>query len=376
MKFLLIPDKFKGSLTSEEVARAVQLGIEKVQPRAAFHSIKASDGGDGFLNAIARYKPYIGIQTVGEDPLGRARLCSYLYNQEESAAYIELANASGLELLSVKERDPMITSTYGTGLQIKDAIEKGARNIYVGLGGSATNDGGIGIAAALGFVFLNDEGNVLKPIGKNLLHVRHIDTSCVSALLKEVSFFAVNDVTNPLFGEDGAAFVYAPQKGASAKVIVALDKGLQNLHRVVTHLFGSDNSVLSGAGAAGGAAYGLKSFLNAEFLHGIDFILKLSEIETTMASETFDYIITGEGRIDAQTLSGKLVQGVLSLGKKFDIPVIAVCGQLDVEMTTLKEMGIADVIEIQNANKPLSYNLKNAQDLLIKAMEKFYKSAT
>lgn len=373
MRFLLIPDKFKGSLTSEEVAFAIQRGVEKNLPRASFHVIKASDGGDGFLDAIARYKPCVSIQTVGEDSLGRARLCSYLYNQEESAAYIELANASGMELLNAKELNPMETSTYGTGLQIKDAIEKGARNIYVGLGGSATNDGGMGIATALGFLFLNDKGILLEPKGKNLIHIRKIDTSGASSLLREVSFFAVNDVSNPLFGSDGAAFVYAKQKGASSNAIVKLDKGLQNLHMVVEHQFGKDNSLFPGAGAAGGTAFGLKSFFNAEFLHGIDFILKLSGIETTLALDTFDYIITGEGKIDEQTLSGKLVQGVLSLGKKFDIPVLAVCGQLKVERNMLKEMGIMDVIEIQNTAKPLSYNLKNAEDLLVHAMQEFYK---
>lgn len=374
MRFLLIPDKFKGSLTSEEVATGIQLGIERVKPRASFHVVKASDGGDGFLDAISRYKPCVGIQTVGQDPLGKARLCAYLYNKEESAAYIELANASGMELLNTVERNPMETSTYGTGLQIKDAIEKGARTIYVGLGGSATNDGGIGIANALGFEFLNEEGSILEPVGKNLLHIRNIDTTKVSSLLRKISIFAVNDVSNPLFGPDGAAYVYAEQKGATSDAISTLDKGLQNLHSVVKQQMGKDNALVPGSGAAGGTAFGLKSFLNAEFLPGIDFILKLSGIETILASDTFDCIITGEGKIDAQTLSGKLVQGVLSLGKKFSIPVIAVCGKLDVKQSTLKDMGITDVIEIQNADKPLSYNMKNAQDLLVNSVEKFYKN--
>ena len=374
MRFLLIPDKFKGSLTSEEVANAIQLGVEQVLPRASFHVIKASDGGDGFLDAIALYRPCIGVQTVGEDPLGRTRVCTYLYNQEESAAYIELANASGMELLTNKERNPMETSTYGTGLQIKDAIEKGARTIYVGLGGSATNDGGIGIAHALGFIFLNDKGVALEPIGKNLIHVKEIDTSQVSSLLDKVSFFAVNDVTNPLFGSDGAAFIYAKQKGATSNAIVNLDKGLQNLHSVVEYQLGKDNALVPGAGAAGGTAFGLKTFLDAEFLHGTDFILKLSGIETVLKSETFDFIFTGEGKIDAQTLSGKLVQGVLDLGKRFGIPVIAVCGKLDVNVSSLKEIGITDVIEIQDRDKPLSYNMKNAEDLLVHAIAEFCKT--
>ena len=368
MRFLLIPDKFKGSLTSEEVANAIQYGIEQVFPRAAFHVIKASDGGDGFLEAIARYKPCVAIETVGEDPLGRPSLCSYLYNREESAAYIELANASGMELLKPKERNPMETSTYGTGLQVKDAIEKGARNIYVGLGGSATNDGGIGIAHALGYRFLDEKGAVLEPVGKNLIFVWKIDVSKVSSIIEQVSFFAVNDVSNPLFGAEGAAFVYAKQKGATSDTVIKLDNGLRNLNKVVKDQFGKDNSILPGAGAAGGTAFGLKSFFNANFLHGIDFIIKLSGIETMLISDTFDYIITGEGKLDEQTLNGKLVQGVLNLGKKFDIPVLAVCGQLNIDSVKLKEMGIVDVIEIQNKKKPLAYNIKNARKLLENAI--------
>ena len=373
MRFLLIPDKFKGSLTSEEVANAIQLGIEKVMPRASSLVIKASDGGDGFLDAIAQYRPCIGVQTVGQGPLGRPRLCSYLYNQEETAAYIELANASGMELISSKERNPMETSTYGTGLQIKDAIEKGARNIYVGLGGSATNDGGIGIAHALGYVFLNKKGEILEPLGKNLIHIHKIDTSKVSSILKEVAFYAVNDVTNPLFGQEGAAFVYAKQKGATSSAILKLDKGLERLDYIVKHQFGIENALIPGAGAAGGAAFGLKSFLNADFLHGIDFILKLSGIHAILTSEKFDYIITGEGKIDAQTLHGKLVQGVLGLGNKYEIPVIAICGQLDIDLNSVKEIGIKHIIEIQDGDKNLTYNMKHAHELLVRALENLCK---
>jgi len=374
MKFLLIPDKFKGSLTSEEVALAIQQGIEKVLPRASFHVIKASDGGDGFLDAISRYRPCIGIETIGQDPLGRPRVCSYVYHHEETAAYIELANASGMQLLTAKERDPMLTSTYGTGLQIKDAIEKGARTIYVGLGGSATNDGGIGIAHALGYIFLNDRGEVLEPIGKNLIHIDKIDTSKVPEILHGIKFYAINDVTNPLFGTNGAAFVYAKQKGASASAIFKLDAGLKRLDEVVTYQLRQENALISGAGAAGGAAFGLKSFFKADFLNGIDFILKLSGVKTILASEKFDYIITGEGKIDAQTLQGKLVQGVLGLGQKFGVPVIAVCGALEIGLKNAKEMGMYDIVQIQDQNKTLSYNMKHANELLAAAMEKFCKS--
>lgn len=372
MKFLLIPDKFKGSLTSAEVARAIQLGIEKAMPRASFHTVKASDGGDGFLDAIARYQPCVGIETVGENPLGKPMVCKYLYNQAQAAAYIELANASGMELLDAVEQDPMETSTYGTGLQIKDAIQKGARTIYVGLGGSATNDAGMGMASALGYLFLDAEGRVLKPVGKNLARVRAIDAANVSPVIKEVAFYAVNDVTNPLFGGNGAAFVYAKQKGASPSAILKLDKGLQKMAEIVRQQLGVDYATIPGSGAAGGAGYGLKTFCNAEYLHGVDFILKLSGVEAMLSSEQVDYIITGEGKIDEQTLNGKLVQGVLELGQRFDIPVIAVCGTLDIDETKVQSMGIAHTIQIQDASRPLSYNIKHANELLIAAIQRFF----
>lgn len=372
MKFLLIPDKFKGSLTSGEVASAIQAGIEKAMPRASFHTVKASDGGDGFLDAIARYKPCVGIETVGENPLGKPMVCKYLYSQAQAAAYIELANASGMGLLRAVEQDPMETSTYGTGLQLKDAIQKGARTIYVGLGGSATNDAGMGMASALGYLFLDAEGRVLKPVGKNLARVCAINAANVSPLIKEVAFYAVNDVTNPLFGGNGAAFVYAKQKGASPSAILKLDKGLQKIAEIVRQQLGVDHATMAGSGAAGGAGYGLKTFFNAHYLHGVDFILKLSGVEAMLASERFDYIITGEGKIDEQTLNGKLVQGVLDLGQRFDIPVIAVCGTLDIDETKVRATGIAHVIQIQDTRRPLSYNMKHANELLIAAMQGFF----
>lgn len=372
MRFLLIPDKFKGSLTSEEVAAAIQEGVEQVRPRSVFHFTKVSDGGDGFLDAVEKYTPCIKVQTIDQNPLGKQKLGAYLYQYKQETAYVELANASGMDLLLPDERDPLRTSTYGTGLQIKDAIQKGARKIYIGLGGSATNDGGIGIAQALGFSFFDARGAKLEPTGESLVKIVRVDTTRVLAGLDQVAFFAVNDVSNPLFGEQGAAFVYAAQKGASQKAIETLDRGLRQLHAVVKNQLHTNNALLEGAGAAGGTAFGLKSFLNAEFVKGTEFIVRLSGVETLLASEKFDYIITGEGKIDVQTLHGKLIQGVLQLGKKHHLPVIAVCGQLDIAMVSLKEAGITDVIEIQNTRKPLAYSIKHAHKLIVENTAAFF----
>ena len=332
MKLLLIPDKFKGSLSSEAFTKAFISGIKESGIPYASHYIKASDGGDGFMNAVASYIPCISMQVISENPLGKLIQSYYLYNQKTNSAYIELANASGMELLLPEQQNPMLTTTYGTGLQIKDAVEKGVEHIYIGLGGSATNDGGIGMARALGYLFLDDKGEKLDTIGSSLQLLKTIDDTAISTDLKKVKFYAVNDVTNPLFGENGAAYVYAKQKGATDVIIEDLDMGLKNLNTIVSKKYNVDHAELPGAGAAGGAAFGLKTFFDAEFLSGIDFILELSGVHKLLARERFDYIITGEGKIDEQTLNGKLLQGIINLGRRYDLPVIAICGKLDISI--------------------------------------------
>lgn len=373
MKLLLIPDKFKGSLTSEEVAKAIVTGVEKSGVKFTSKYIKASDGGDGFMNAIANYKPCISVEVISENALGKPIQSYYLYNKKENAAYIELANTTGMELLKDEERNPMLTGTYGTGIQIKDAIEKGIKNIYIGLGGSATNDGGVGIASALGYVFLDKNGKNLPAIGNSLGQIRSIDDSGVINGIKEIAFYAVNDVTNPLYGPNGAAFVYAKQKGATSEIIKILDQGLENLDRVVIDKYGVLNAQLPGSGAAGGTAYGLKTFLGASYTSGIDFILKLSGVEKILGTEKFDYIITGEGKIDEQTLHGKLIKGVIGLGKNNGTRVIAICGRLDVPKKLLIEKGVFDVLEIQDPTESLEYNMRNAARLLSHKIATFFR---
>lgn len=373
MKLLLIPDKFKGSLTSEEVSKAFMAGVEKAGVKFTSHYIKASDGGDGFMAAVAHYKACISVEVISENPLGNPIQSYYLYNQESNSAYIELANASGMELLSPEQRNPMLTSTFGTGLQIRDAVEKGIRNIYIGLGGSATNDGGIGMAQALGYTFLDAKGELLGPTGNNLGHITRIDVSRVSPKLKQVAFFAVNDVTNPLFGKEGAAYIYAAQKGATTEMIEVLDHGLQNLDAVVSKQFTVNNAPVPGSGAAGGAAYGLKSFFGATYLSGIDFVLELSGVKKLLEHEKFDFLITGEGKIDGQTLSGKLIQGVLNLGKTYNIPVLAICGKLDVAEEELKKRGVYELIEIRDTSKNLDYNMNHAAELVTEKTAQFFR---
>lgn len=372
MNFLLIPDKFKGSISADGVIRALEDGIKSALPGAACFSVLASDGGDGFLDAVAKYRPTQRVLHTTVDPLGREIRAGYLYNSQEREAYVELAEASGLVLLQMEERTALDTSTLGTGLQIKHAIEKGARTIYIGLGGSATNDGGTGIAHALGYRFLDRSGNELEPVGGNLENINSIDSRGVSDLVKSVAFYAINDVNNPLYGPDGAAHVYAAQKGADQQAIANLDRGLRNLDTQVSGHFDKKYAAIPGAGAAGGTSYGLKAFFEATFISGIEFMLKIAGVPRIMEENKIDFIITGEGKIDMQTLSGKLINGVLNLGKSKQIPVIAVCGMLEVPKSRLQAEGLSDVVEIRNREQSLEYNMAHAPELLREAAESYF----
>jgi len=374
MNFLLVPDKFKGSLSAKQVVAAISSAISDIYPQAHVFSVSASDGGDGFLDSVRSYVELETIKTATTDPLGRKISTEYLINPQTGEAYIELAKASGMELLSDKQRNPMLTSTTGTGIQIRDAILNGADKIYIGLGGSATNDAGLGIATACGFSFLDEYGNSLKPIGKNLSKISRIKPSKFLKEYKNLKIYAVNDVDNPLFGPKGAAWVYAAQKGANKEEAEFLDNGLKHLHTIVKAEMEKDYADIPGSGAAGGTAYGLKTFLNADYISGTNFIFKLAGIDKLIETNSIDYIVTGEGKIDEQTLRGKLIHGVCQLGKNYNIPVIVVCGVSEVNKKQLKVMGNVEVIEIRDTSKPLSHSIENASALIELGMAKFLKN--
>ena len=372
MNYLVIPDKFKGSLTANEVIQSITNGLQRVDKSPSVKSILASDGGDGFLDAVACKIMVQKIYVDTLNPIGEKLRTYYLYNKDTKTAYVELAKASGLELLKPKERSAKNTSTFGTGLLIKDAIKKGATNIYVGLGGSATTDAGMGLAAALGYSFVSEEGMLLNPIGDNLSKVFKIERNATVTILNRIKFYAVNDVENPLFGENGAAKVYAKQKGATAKDIDNLDKGLEYFNSVVKHSLLLDHSFVPGAGAAGGTAYGLKTFFNAEFVNGTSFLLELAGVPKMFKSKKIDYVITGEGKIDSQTTNGKLIKGVVDLATKYNVPVVAICGKLDANQIELDVMGLKNVLEIYSSKKGLEYSIKNAASLIEESIANFF----
>ena len=363
LNVLIIPDAFKDSLSSVQVAKAMREGILEVFPEARITYIPASDGGEGFLDSVRDHLDTIEeIKCETVDPLGRSITAGYLLDRKTGAAYVELARASGLELLKKEERNPMHTSTLGTGIQINHAVESGARSVYLGIGGSATNDAGTGIAAALGYRFFDDSGSTLSPRGKVLENIGAIEVP--KDPNDKVAFYAINDVLNPLYGPQGAAHTYAKQKGASHEEIEQLDKGLRSLSQVIADVMGTDYSLLPGSGAAGGTAFGLKSFLGADYLSGVSFMLKLAGFHDIISSEKIDVILTGEGCIDSQTAYGKLVSGVAREASVHSIPVLAVCGKLNLDSEGVRDLGLQEADELFRPDQAEGYSYTFASTLI------------
>jgi glycerate kinase len=371
MRIALIPDKFKGSLTAIQVCDAMEAGIRAVYPGAEIRRFAASDGGDGFLDAVRSVRVVEVVQVPVPDPIGREITAPFLYDPKTGEAFVELAKASGMELLSFRERNPMRTDTRGTGQLILRAVQRGARHIFVGLGGSGTNDGGCGIASVFGYRFLDSDQQALLPVGGNLERIARIVPPEDLPLPEAVRITAVNDVNNPLWGPQGAAQVYAAQKGASTEDIQQLDAGLQNLEERVREQLGVDSGNLPGAGAAGGTAFGLSCFLGADFTSGTNLILRLNGFERYLGKYKTDYVFTGEGRIDAQTLNGKLIQGVLQLASAQTCPVVAVCGKCDAPLDALSRLGFEAVLEVSDPRKSLEYSMKHAHILVSESVKGF-----
>ena len=359
MKIILAPDSYKDCLSAIDVCRAMEEGIRRVVPSADVVLLPIADGGEGTLDALSYGT---ALQTVTEptvDPLGRP--INATYGLDGTTAVVELAQASGLQLLAPAERNPEKASTYGTGLQIQSAIEKGAKQICITLGGSATTDGGMGILRALGGHFYDANGNLLEGCGADLQRVASMD---LSQLPKDLSFRLICDVKNPLFGPNGAAYIYGPQKGADPDMVERLDKGLQNLHTVaLKHGIETDGIA---AGAAGGVG-SLQGFLSAEVVSGIDWILEQCQFSRQL--DTADLVITGEGKTDAQTLNGKAMYGIATAAKAKGVPVIGISGSLGTDLDGLYRCGVTALFSICNRPMPLSDALSNASTLIANQTE-------
>ena len=345
-KIVVASDSFKGSLSSAETAQAISAGIKDVYPDCSVRSLILGDGGEGTAESIALILGGRWITVEANDPVGRRIKARYAICKESMTAIIDLAEASGLTLIENKFRNPLHTSTYGTGEMIMDAVRKGCRHFIIGLGGSATNDGGTGMLEALGFRFLDAEGKTIERCcGNNLCDIVSIDTSDVPDELLASSFTAACDVGTVFCGEEGATRVFAPQKGAGENEIELLEKGMVSLCEVIRRQTGKDLSVTEGSGAAGGAGGALYAFLGARLSSGADLVLDCSGFED--AIKDADLVITGEGKIDSQTFRGKLPAAILKRATAENVPVVAIGGMVDLDEKDISFSGFLDILPIQ-----------------------------
>lgn len=343
MKILIAPDTFKDALPAIEVCKAIERGLRKANPEVETILFPLADGGEGTSDVIAWHLKGEIVKITVADPLFRPIEAHYFLSADGTTAFIEMAQASGLHLLKSEERNPLKTSTFGAGEMLLDAWHRGVKNIYLGIGGSATNDAGMGMAAALGWRFLSKNGEELTPTGENLQKVETIQPpqkiQNSQYLIPNSQFHSVLcDVTNPLFGPNGAACVYARQKGADDAAIAQLDAGLRHFSKKLEQLFGKDFSQTPGAGAAGGMGAGAMAFLGARLLPGIEAVMKLTGFEEVLKNA--DLVITGEGKLDGQTLHGKLIHGICKKASAYKVPVVAMCGTLEVTPEKISAIGL------------------------------------
>ena len=367
MQLLVVPDSFKESLSAKEVADAIARGIHSVNHEITVKQLPFSDGGEGALDLLQNLFEGELVTTSTIDAMGRSIKAPYFRFADRKAAWIELSQASGLAQIEVDQRNPMLASTYGTGLQIRHALDHGAEEIYLGIGGSATNDGGTGILSALGGLFSDAEGEMLLPGGGFLTELDHIDVEAIPQFQLKVAC----DVNNPLLGKQGATAVYGPQKGVTPEMEPPLEAGLTNFSKHIELLTQKSVAEVPGAGAAGGCAAGLHGLLGAELVSGFELLAELSQLEEQIAAS--DLIITAEGRIDGQSLEGKLPVGVAKLAKKHDKPVVVLAGSIGEHLDPLYALGIDAVFSIQSKPCTLEESISNASELLESTAQRVFK---
>lgn len=351
---LVCSDSFKGSLSSKEIGD-IFATVAKEYDGVNITSIPIADGGEGTLDAIYSSGGYKYKKIQCSNPLFQKITAKYLIN--EDTAIIEMAQASGLTLIPYKDGNAGYTSSYGTGELILDAIKSGCKNIFITVGGSATNDGGIGALSALGYEFLDKDNSILKPIGFNLDKIEYINTE--NAIdTKGIKFTIIADVDNPLVGERGATFFYGKQKGVVVDFALALENGMINYANVIEKQLGAHLHDKSGAGAAGGIAAGLMAFLNADIKSGIDTVLDIVHFNENL--KNIDAIVTGEGCIDRQSIHGKAISGVINRAKQFNVPVYLIAGGSKLEYNELKTIGISGISLLGTKAKNLEDSINNA----------------
>ncbi len=364
MKILIAPDSFKETQTSAHAAEAMRAGVLKIFPDAQIDTIPVADGGEGTVESLVDGMGGQIIKQTVTGPLGEKTEAEYGILPGD-VGVIEMASASGLGLVPQNRRNPLVTTTRGTGELILDAVKEGCKKIIIGIGGSATNDGGMGMARVLGYRFVDKSGSDIAEGGGTLSLLDKISTSEVVSGLSEITFLVACDVKNPLFGPEGASVVYGPQKGASKKNVDLLDKNLYHLADVVKADMGLDIAETPGAGAAGGLGFGLMAFCGAELKSGIEIILDLVNFDDHLAG--VDLVITGEGKIDGQSMYGKVPVGIAGRAKKHDIPVLAIVGGIGSGVDTVYDYGIDSIMSSVNNAMTLEEAMSRSKELLIDA---------
>lgn len=372
-KFLLIPDSFKGTMSSSEICGIMEKAILKNVPDANVISIPVADGGEGSVDAFLKAMKGVKITVTVKDPYFDDIEAFYGLIDNGNTAVIEMAACAGLPLVE-NNPDPCKTTTYGVGQLMKDAVERGCKKIIMGLGGSCTNDAGTGAAAALGIVFSDNNGRAFIPVGGTLKNIAHIDTAKLMPALKEIELVTMCDIDNPLFGENGAAYVFAPQKGANPDKVKELDAGLRHLDQVIQADLRLSLSDLRGAGAAGGMGCGMVAFFGSTLQMGIETVLDTVRFDELLKDA--DYVFSGEGKIDTQSIRGKVVIGIAGRTKNAGVPLIAIVGDIGDGIEEAYEKGVSGIfsinrvaVEYKDARKRAKEDLYLTVDNLMRYMK-------
>lgn len=370
MKFLFASDSFKGSLSSEKIIEILTQAAKNIFPDCETNGVPVADGGEGTVDAVVAATNGTMEKVCVHGPLMEKVEASY-GRIHGNGAIIEMAAASGLPLVPTEKRNPLYTTTLGTGEMIADALNKGYRDISIAIGGSATNDGGMGAMIALGVKFLDRDGVELKGFGEDLEKVASIDMSGIHPAVAETKFTVMCDVNNPLTGEDGATYTFGAQKGADEEVLTRLEKGMKNYAQVIQDTTGIDVDTIPGTGAAGGLGAALKVFLNANLKSGIETVLDLIEFDSLL--EGADLVITGEGRMDWQSAFGKVPSGVGLRSKAKNIPVIAIVGGMGKGVQNIYDYGVDSIIPTVNGPMPLEEAMERAEELYADVADRLFR---
>ncbi|NIE96159.1 glycerate kinase [Acinetobacter sp. Tr-809] len=362
MKVVIAPDSFKDSLSAHGIAQAIALGLQQVFPDAEIIQCPMADGGEGSIEAVLEVCSGQWREQMVQGPLGQPVLAKWGWLDSKKIAIIEMAQASGIQLLQPSQRDACHSSTYGTGQLILAALDAGAKEIVLTVGGSATNDAGTGLLNALGAKFLDADHQVLPAGGIALQNLTLIDLENFDSRIQQTKFLLAADVTNPLCGPNGASHIFGPQKGASPQHVLELDQALSHFADVTTQMLGVDQRNEAGAGAAGGLGFAAKTFLKAEFQSGVEVIAELNQLAARIQGA--DWVITGEGKFDEQTLNGKTPFGVAKIAQAANVPVIVIAGTLGENYQALYQHGISAAFSLTSGPTSLEAACQNAAELI------------